>query len=141
MTPLSFNLFKVHDMTPAQIRRAGVFLVVAGLFIAAGGAALALLALDVPVPPEWLPAGTRVDPRTEEQRLTAAEFFGTMAFAFGLLLFGTTSLLQGIVQVASGRRNRLLLRVMFVLLASFLAAGVVAAAVLGRRFGTGDLNG
>ena len=141
MTSWDFSVFKVRDMTPAQCRWSGVVMLPLSLFIVVLGTGFVLLALEVPVPADWLPADTHIEPRTEEQHLSTFQFFGLMGFCFLVLTFGTTALVQAIIQIVSGRRNMLLLRVMLVIVAIVFAAGVVACAVLGRRIGTGNLNG
>lgn len=126
------RMFRVnYDRTPVQLRRSGFLLIPLGLLIAAIGAALLPLAFGWLPPAEWLPAGIRIEPRTEPWETS----IGLVVFLSGIVLFGVIAIAEGAWRILHGSMNPTLLRSMLVLAGIFLFAGMIASMLLGRRFG------
>jgi hypothetical protein len=126
------NLFRInYDRTPAQLRRSGLFLVPLGLLIAAAGAAMLPLAFGWIPPAEWLPAGTRIEPRTEPWETP----IGLVVFLSGIVLFGVITIAEGAWRILYSHMNLTLLRIMLVLVGIFFFVGSIASMMLGRRYG------
>ena len=126
------RMFQInYDRTPAQLRRSGFFLAPLGLLIAAAGVAMLPLAFGWIPPAEWLPAGTRIEPRTEPWETS----IGLVVFLSGIVLFGVITIAEGTWRILHSRMNLMLLRSMLVLAGLFLFAGMIASMLLGRRFG------
>lgn len=131
-----FSIFRVRrQQTPKELRWGGALLVVLGLFIVAGGAGFAWLLLDLPIPAHWLPAGTRIEPVPPSERPSDLQRAGLAAITVCLLVFGTVSILQGLLQLVLGRQNKALLRIMIAIAILFVVAGVIASILLGRPIG------
>lgn len=132
---MSFDLaiFK-HKLveTPLQVRFAGALMLILGLFIIAAGGAMFALTMGVPFPISFLPDSIRVDaqPGAGEISLGAKVFTGL------LTVFGGVSMVQGLWQLVSGRKNKTLLRILIVMAVIFVIAGLVASTILCRKFGT-----
>jgi hypothetical protein len=110
-------------------------MVALGLFIVAGAAVFGWLPIDLPIPASWLPSGTRIERGPPGEGLSGFQKASLAAIAFALLVFGTASTVQGLLQLVFARQSKPLLRIMIVVALLFVVAGVVAAAVLGRPIG------
>jgi len=134
---MNFRLLFRADpvMTPRAARWGGVVILLLSVVTLPIAAFLLVIVLEVPIPADWLPEGVRYD-----GPLRSGPVWGQMLTAPGLVV-GTVSLsavvglLQGLWMAVLGRRNWVLLRVLMVLVAAVLLAGIVASVMAGRRFG------
>jgi hypothetical protein len=131
-----FSIFRVRrPQTPKELRWGGALMVVLGLFIVAGATVFGWMLLGLPIPAHWLPAGTRIDRGPPGAGPSDLQRAGIAAIAFALLVFGTTSIVQGGLQLVLARQSQALLRIMIVIAILFVVAGVIASAMLGRPIG------
>ncbi|MDP1748328.1 MAG: hypothetical protein Q8L22_02640 [Reyranella sp.] len=131
-----FSIFRVRrQQTPKELRIGGGLLVVLGLFIGAGATLLGWALLELPIPAHWLPAGMRIERRPAGEGPSDLQWAGIAALTLCLLVFGTVSVLQGLLQLVLGRQSKALLRIMIVIGILFVVAGVVASVMLGRPIG------
>ena len=119
--PIVPSKFGFRPLSSAQARRRGVLLVLIGLFLAALSAVILAVLFEFIDIATLLP-GTYRDPSTGPSSVpvlawAAVGFFG---------VFGLVSILQGVWQIATGARNKLLTIVMIAMAFVFVAAGLLA---------------
>ena len=132
MMRLDFSIFRINDnVTPAQLKRSGIALIVMGLFIAMGSAALLALVMGAPVPAFMVPDGVRLDHAAREPPT-----IGAVILVASLTAFGFVAIAEGIWRMIFGARNMKLMRVMLLMLAALWVGGFVASSMMGRRFGS-----
>jgi len=130
-----FSIFRVRrQQTPRELRIGGAIMLPLGVFVTAGGVLFAWLLLDLPIPVEWLPAGTRIE-RSPGDGPSDLQRVGLGAIALLLLTFGTATIIQSVWQLVLGRQSQTLLRLMLVIVVIIVAAGVVASGIMGRPIG------
>lgn len=131
-----FSIFRVRrPQTPKELRWGGALMVILGLFIVAGAAVFGWVLLGLPIPTHWLPAGIRIERGPPGEGPSDLQQAGIAAITFCLLMFGTASTVQGLLQLVLARQSKALLRIMIVIALLFVVAGVIAAAILGRPIG------
>lgn len=134
MTADFSSLFKIHEQTPRQLRIGGALMVVLGAFILAGGILFAWLLMGIPIPAEWLPAGTRAEGVPGEGMSTGGRVAMSI-FTAALLAFGLAAISLGLFQLLTGRQQKGLLKFMLVILAGIILAGGIASAISGCQVG------
>jgi len=128
------SIFRQHPQTPGQLRFGGCVMLPLGIFLLAGALMFAWLLLGVPIPPEWLPAGTRVDgvPGEGLEGWQRAAIFGLTAWLFAVA-FVTITL--GAWQLILARPNRLLVRATIWLTVAIWIVGGAASVMSGCPVG------
>jgi hypothetical protein len=91
-----------------RARRGGAFLIIVGLIVTTAGAVFVWQLIDLPSGPHRA---------------------GMAAVTFGFLVFGTASIVQGVLQLR-GRQSKALLRIMVVIAVAFAAVEIIASLLL-----------
>jgi hypothetical protein len=127
-------IFREHPQTPGQLRFAGCVMLPLGIFLLAGAVLFAGLLLGVPIPPEWLPAGTRVEgvPGEGLEGWQRGAIFALTAWLFAIA-FVTITL--GVWQMIFARPNRLLVRATIWLTVAIWIVGGAASVISGCPVG------
>jgi hypothetical protein len=123
-----------RNETPKQLRVAGALLLVLGPILLGGSVLIAWLLLGIPIPADWLPAGTRIE-GTPGEGLSQFQRVGLWAFALLILAGGAAATLQGFWQLVLGRKNKMLLRIIIAVTIIIVAAGVVGSIFSGCPIG------
>lgn len=102
-----------------------------GLFITLGAGALLALALGAPIPTILMPDSMRIDESAREPVSV-----GAIILLSGLTAFGLITIAEAFWRIFFSKRNVLLMRIMFIMVALLMVAGFIASGMQGVRFGT-----
>jgi hypothetical protein len=128
------SIFREHPQSPRQLRVGGCVMLPLGILLLAGALAFAWLLLGVPIPAEWLPAGTRVE-GVPGEGLESWQRVALFAVTAWLFAFAVVAITLGAWQLILARPNRVLVRATIGLTVAMWIAGAVASIISGCPVG------
>jgi hypothetical protein len=128
------SIFREHPQTPRQLRFGGCVMLPLGVFLLAGAITFAWLLLGVPMPAEWLPAGTRVE-GVPGEGLEGWQRVALFALTGWLFAVAFVTITLGAWQLLLARPNRLLVRATIWLTVAIWIVGGAASVMSGCPVG------